>query len=170
MALASAAALAAGIERFSLVNALADGSGYKALVCIFLAGGNDGNNMIIPADSTGYSQYSAIRNSSGLAIAQGSLLPVVPRSIGIPFGLHPSLAAIHPLFDTGNLAVVCNVGPLVEPITKEEYLAGAPRPYQLFSHADQIAQWQSSVSTGPSPTGWGGRIADVYGLTRTDSR
>lgn len=162
--MASAAALAAGIERFSLVNAFADGSGYKALVCIFLAGGNDGNNMIIPSDSTGYAQYSATRNASGLAIAQGSLLPVVPRSIGIPFGLHPSLAAIHPLFDNGNLAVVCNVGPLVEPITKEEYLSGAPRPYQLFSHADQIAQWQSSVSTGPSPTGWGGRIADVYGL------
>jgi uncharacterized protein (DUF1501 family) len=161
--MASAAALAAGIERFSLVNAFADGSGYKALVCIFLAGGNDGNNMIIPADSTGYGQYSAIRNSSGLAIAQGSLLPVVPRSIGIPFGLHPSLAAIHPLFDSGSLAVVCNVGPLVQPITKEDYIAGAPRPYQLFSHADQIAQWQSSVSTGPSPTGWGGRIADVYG-------
>jgi len=162
--MASAAALAAGIERFSLVNAFADGSGYKALVCIFLAGGNDGNNMIIPADSTGYGQYSAIRNASGLAIAEGSLLPVVPRSIGIPFGLHPGLAAIHPLFDAGNLAVVCNVGPLVAPITREDYLSGAPRPYQLFSHADQIAQWQSSVSTGPSPTGWGGRIADVYGV------
>jgi uncharacterized protein (DUF1501 family) len=120
--------------------------------------------MIIPADATGYSQYSAVRNTSGLAIDQGSLLPVVPRSIGIPFGLHPSLAAIHPLFDSGNLAVVCNVGPLIQPLTREDYLAGAPRPYQLFSHADQIAQWQSSVSTGPSPTGWGGRIADVYGV------
>lgn len=163
----SAAALAAGIERFSLIQALAEGSGYKALVCVFLAGGNDGNNMIVPADSTGYSDYASVRNSSGLAIAAGSLLPVVPRSIGIPFGLHPSLADLHPLFDSGNLAVVCNVGPLVEPITREDYFAGAPRPYQLFSHADQIAQWQSSISTGPSPTGWGGRIADLYGSSGT---
>lgn len=159
----SAAALAAGIERFGLVNAMAQGSGYKALVCVFLGGGNDGNNMIIPADTAGYSAYSAVRGTSGLAIAQGSLLQVVPKSIGIPFGLHPSLAALHPLFDSGNLAVVCNVGPLVEPITKETYLSGAPKPYQLFSHSDQIAQWQTSVSTGPSPTGWGGRVADTFG-------
>ena len=159
----SAAALAAGIERFGLINAMAQGSGYKALVCVFLGGGNDGNNMIIPADTAGYSAYSAVRGTSGLAIAQGSLLQVVPKSLGIPFGLHPSLAALHPLFDSGNLAVVCNVGPLVEPITKEAYLSGAPKPYQLFSHSDQIAQWQTSVSTGPSPTGWGGRVADAFG-------
>ena len=159
----SAAALAAGIERFGLINAMAQGSGYKALVCVFLAGGNDGNNMIIPAYTEGYSAYSAVRGTSGLAIAQGSLLPIVPRSLGLTFGLHPSLAALHPLFDSGNLAVVCNVGPLVEPITKEAYLSGAPKPYQLFSHSDQIAQWQSSVSTGPSATGWGGRVADTFG-------
>lgn len=159
----SAAALAAGIERFGLINAMAQGSGYKALVCVFLGGGNDGNNMVIPADTAGYSAYSAVRGTSGLAIAQGSLLQVVPKSLGIPFGLHPSLAALHPLFDSGNLAVVCNVGPLVEPITKETYLSGAPKPYQLFSHSDQIAQWQTSVSTGPSPTGWGGRVADAFG-------
>jgi uncharacterized protein (DUF1501 family) len=146
-----------------LVNAYAQGSGYKALVCVFLAGGNDGNNMVIPADNTGYAAYSSVRSGPGLAIAQGSLLPVVPKSIGVTFGLHPSLAAIHPLFDSGNLAVVCNVGPLVEAITKEDYLSGAPRPYQLFSHSDQIAQWQTSISTGPSGTGWGGRVADSFG-------
>ena len=109
-------------------------------------------------------QYSTVRASSTLAIAQGSLLPITPRSLGAPFGLHPGLAAIHPLFDSGNLAIVCNVGPLVEPISKEEYLSGAPRPYQLFSHSDQIAQWQNSISTGPAATGWGGRIADSIGL------
>ena len=82
----------------------------------------------------------------------------------MPFGLHPGLAAIHPLFDSGNLAVVCNVGPLVEPLTRETYIANvAPRPYQLFSHSDQIAQWQSSISTGQAATGWGGRIADTFG-------
>jgi len=146
-----------------MVHALAQGSGYKALVCVFLAGGNDGNNLVVPADTTGYAAYSAVRSVSGLAIAQGTLLPVVPKSIGTQFGLHPSLAAIHPLFESGNLAVVCNVGPLVEPITKEDYLSGAPRPYQLFSHSDQIAQWQTSISTAPSGTGWGGRLADTFG-------
>src|SRR5688572_12785892 len=161
----TAAALAAGIERFSLVNAMAAGSGYKALVCVFLGGGNDGNNMVVPLDATGYNAYSSTRASSGLAIGQGSLLPITPRSLGMPYGLHPNLAAIHPLFDSGNLAIVCNVGPLVEPLTRESYRSGAPRPYQLFSHSDQIAQWQSSVSTGPSPTGWGGRIADTFGVT-----
>ena len=161
--LGSAAALAAGIDRFGMVNALAQGSGYKALVCVFLAGGNDGNNMIVPADTTGYAAYSSVRNTAGLALAQESLLPIVPKSLGVTFGLHPSLAAIHPLFDTGNLAVVCNVGPLVEPITREKYLSGAPKPYQLFSHLDQVTQWQTAISTGGSPTGWGGRLADTFG-------
>src|SRR5262249_45213581 len=78
------------------------------------------------------------------------------------FGLHPSLASIHPLFAGGKLAVVSNVGPLIQPLSKQEYLTGAPRPYQLFSHSDQIAQWQTSISTGQSATGWGGRVADTF--------
>lgn len=161
--LGTAAALAAGMERFGQIHAFANGTGYKALVCVFLAGGNDGNNMVIPADPAGYAAYAAVRGASGLAIAEASLLPIVPKSIGLPFGLHPSLEALHPLFDSGNLAIVCNIGPLVEPITREDYLSGAPRPYQLFSHADQIAQWQTSISTGPAGTGWGGRLADTFG-------
>ena len=161
----TAAALAAAVERFSLFSARADAAGYKALVCVFLGGGNDGNNMVIPADTTGYGAYSSIRGSSGLAIAQSSLLPITPKTLGVPFGLHPSLAAVHPLFDSGNLAVVCNVGPLVDPLTRETYLSGGPKPFQLFSHSDQIAQWQTSISTGPSGTGWGGRIADTFGIT-----
>jgi len=162
----SAAALAAVVERFSLFSAMAQ-SNYKALVCVFLSGGNDGNNMVIPTDTTGYNAYSTVRSAAGLAIAQGSLLPITPRTINMPFGLHPNLAAIHPLFDSGNLAIVCNVGPLVEPLTRATYLSGAPRPYQLFSHSDQIAQWQTSVSTGQSSTGWGGRIADTFGILPT---
>src|SRR6185369_6077350 len=67
------------------------------------------------------------------------------------------------LWNQQKVSIVCNVGPLVQPLTREAYQAGAPRPYQLFSHSDQIAQWQSSVSTGPSPTGWGGRVADNFG-------
>ena len=158
----SAAALAAGIDRFGLVKAFAQGVDYKALVCIFLGGGNDGNNMVIPLD--GYPAYSAARNSSGLAISEGSLLPISVPSLGATFGMHPNLAAISPLWSEGRLAAVCNVGPLVQPLTKESYLGGAPRPYQLFSHSDQISQWQTSISTGPTPTGWGGRLADTLGV------
>jgi uncharacterized protein (DUF1501 family) len=159
-----AAALASGIERFGLVHAFAQGTTYKALVCVFLGGGNDGNNTVVPLDTVGYGEYSTVRASSGLAIAQANLLPITPKSIGTDYGFHPSLAAVHPLFAGGQLAVVSNVGPLIQPLSKNDYLGGAPRPYQLFSHADQIAQWQTSYSTSPASTGWGGRIADTFGI------
>jgi len=156
----TAAALSSGIERFGLVQALAQGSSYKALVCIFLGGGNDGNNMVVPLD--GYAAYSSVRQASTLAIAENLLLPITPRSLGQTFGLHPSLSAVQPLFAEGKLAIVTNVGPLIQPLSKQDYLGGAQRPYQLFSHSDQIAQWQTSLSTGVSPTGWGGRVADTF--------
>src|ERR1043166_9947489 len=88
----SAAALASGINQFGLINAFAQGTDYKALVCIFLGGGNDGNNMVVPLDAAGYSAYAAVRSAAGLAIAQGNLLPIQPKSVGTEFGLHPSLA------------------------------------------------------------------------------
>src|SRR5215475_5652209 len=132
----SAAALASGIDRFGLVQAYAQGMDYKALVCIFLGGGNDGNNTVVPLDAVGYGAYAAVRASSGLAIAQDSLLPITPKSIGTDFGFHPSLAMVQPLFANGQLAVVSNVGPLIQPLLKSDYLGGSPKPYQLFSHAD----------------------------------
>jgi uncharacterized protein (DUF1501 family) len=156
------AALASGIDRFGLVQAFADGTSYKALVCVFLGGGNDGNNVVVPMDEQGYGAYAAVRSAAGLAIPQSSLLPITPKSLGTSFGLHPSLAAIHPLFEDGRLAILTNVGPLIQPTSKQDYLSNAPRPYQLFSHSDQIAQWQTSVSTTVSPTGWGGRMADTF--------
>ena len=156
----TAAALSSGIERFGLVQAFAQGSSYKALVCIFLGGGNDGNNMVVPLD--GYAAYSSVRQASTLAIAENLLLPITPKSLGQTFGLHPSLSAVQPLFAEGKLAIVTNVGPLIQPLSKQDYLGGAQRPYQLFSHSDQIAQWQTSLSTGVSPTGWGGRVADTF--------
>src|ERR1044072_752629 len=88
------AALACGIDRFGMVQAFAQGTSYKALVCIFLGGGNDGNNMVVPLDAQGYSAYAAVRSAAGLAIAQGNLLPIQPKSVGTEFGLHPSLAAV----------------------------------------------------------------------------
>jgi len=142
-------------------HALAQAAGdYKALVCVFLYGGNDGNNTIIPMDAAGYAQYAAVRTAaSGLQIAQSSLAPIQPASVGTPFGFHPSCAELAALFSQRKLAVMCNVGTLVQPTSKSQYVAGLV-PSSLYSHSDQQTQWQSSVSTGLSATGWGGRIAD----------
>jgi uncharacterized protein (DUF1501 family) len=158
---AGAAAFAAGIDRFALINAFAQGADYRALVCVFLAGGNDGNNMVIPRGTSEYQAYANVRASSALAIPSADLLPISPPSAG-DFGLHPSLAGIRDLWNANRAAVVCNVGPLVQPLTRASYLSGAPRPYQLFSHSDQIAQWQSAIADRVSPTGWGGRTADRF--------
>lgn len=161
-----AATVATGLRRFSLINALAMQSApadYKALVCIFLSGGNDCNNTIIPLDATGYNNYFSARNTAGLAIAQASLLPVtVPSMSNAQFGLHPSLPELRTLYNQQKLAVVSNVGPLVYPMTRAQYQNNSvPKPYQLFSHSDQITQWQTSVSNTRSQTGWGGRTADA---------
>jgi uncharacterized protein (DUF1501 family) len=159
------AALASTVESFGLMDAYAQGAaGYRALVCVFLNGGNDGNNMVVPLDAAGYADYStgSLRGPSGLAIPQASLLPLNPPSqLGRPFGLHPNMPEMKALFDQGSLAVVCNTGPLVEPLTRTTYRNGTGRkPLQLFSHSDQVAQWQTSVADTVSQTGWGGRVAD----------
>jgi uncharacterized protein (DUF1501 family) len=160
---AAAAAATLAIQRFGLINALAQSGGYRALVCVFLFGGNDSNNMIVPVDD--YGAYQAIRGAaSGLNVALDDLLPIDPPSAGAAFGLHPGLAALHPLWHLGRMAAVCNVGPLVEPLTRDQYLTGnAVIPINLFSHSDQQSQWQTCVSTGPSATGWGGRTVDRLG-------
>ena len=157
-----AGAFAAGVERFSVINALAQGTDYRALVCVFLAGGNDGNNMIVPATTTEYNAYAAARSASGLGIARDALLPVTPRTLGSAFGFHPSLTDLQSLWNDQKLSVVCNVGPLVQPLTRADYLGGGPRPYQLFSHSDQIAQWQTAVADRIVQSGWGGRAADRF--------
>jgi uncharacterized protein (DUF1501 family) len=151
------------VERFGLLNALAQASDYRALVCIFLNGGNDSGNMIIPYDD--YATYESARGPSGLAIPQSSLLRtgVVP-TVGVEFGFHPSLTGLHDLWGQGKLAVVCNVGTLVEPTNRDGYRNRTARvPLNLFSHSDQINQWQTSVSDAASPSGWGGRTADKLG-------
>jgi uncharacterized protein (DUF1501 family) len=158
-----AAAVSAGVNRFGLISALAQQSApsdYRALVCIFLNGGNDGNNMLVPLDTTGYNTYSAARSAAGLAIAQGSFLSITPPSINMPFGLHPSLPQLQGLFNQQKLAIVSNVGPLVQPLTRAQYQSGAARPYQLFSHSDQVAQWSTARSDVKIQSGWGGRTAD----------
>jgi uncharacterized protein (DUF1501 family) len=138
-----------------------DTSDYKALICLFLYGGNDANNMIVPHDANGYASYASARGA--LAIPQASLLPLTMlNGDGRDFGLHPNLAELQALFNQGKLGVVTNVGTLVAPVTRAQYLAGgAAVPPQLFSHADQSVQWQTSVPDVISKTGWGGRMADM---------
>ena len=157
-----AAAFVAGVQRFSLINAFAQGLDYRALVCVFLAGGNDGNNLVVPTDPTGYNAYSTVRNASGLAIARDMLLPITLSGGAGEFGLHPSLTALQALWNEGKMSIACNVGPLVQPIDRQQYQSGAPRPYQLFSHSDQIAQWQTAIADRVGQTGWGGRTADRF--------
>jgi uncharacterized protein (DUF1501 family) len=146
-------------ERFGLLQAFAQSTDYKALVCIFLFGGNDSGNMVIPYDN--YASYATTRAVSGLAIPQSSLLQIDVPSIGNRFGFHPSLTGLHALWEDGKAAVVCNVGPLVEPTNRAAYTNGTVRvPFNLFSHSDQQNQWQTAVSSTASGTGWGGRLAD----------
>ena len=137
---------------------------YRALVCLFLFGGNDGNNTVIPYDD--YSTYQQVRGSD-INISRDSLLKIAAPSQGAAFGLHPSLPELQALYNQGTMAVLANVGTLAQRITRAEYLAGAPTPDNLFSHADQQGQWQSSVVTTGDPagqTGWGGRTADATAL------
>lgn len=172
-------------DRHKREDLLAPSSDYKALVCLYFAGGNDGNNMVIPIhdDTTisNYTAYNNARNTQGLALARSNdgtgrpiVLPItVPRLGGLAYGMHPNLGpltqngttiindGIHGLWGQGKLAIVTNVGNLVRPLTKAQFLNPAfQKPYQLYSHSDQIAQSQTSISNTQSITGWGGRISD----------
>lgn len=138
------------------------GSGYKALVCIFLYGGNDNGNTLIPYDSTGYAGYQAQRGSLALGrdtLTATALAPQLPG--GRQFALAPSLAPLKTLFDNQRLAIQLNVGPLIRPTTLSDYNARAvPLPPRLFSHNDQQSVWQSSAAEG-SVRGWGGAMGDL---------
>ncbi len=178
------AAIATQVQHFGMMSVLAqtvDDSytpsvpgDYRALVCIFMQGGNDGNNTIIPnhgdASLSNYSAYSNARSASGLAIGQNALLPIaVPRMNNLSYGLNPNLGTvtgginngIHELWAQGKMAIATNVGTLVRPTTRTQYQTNAvPKPFQLFSHSDQVSQYQSGRSDQNSFTGWGGRISD----------
>jgi uncharacterized protein (DUF1501 family) len=151
---------AASFGRLGLVNALAQGSqDYKALVCVFLFGGNDANNLIVPLGSGDYANYANIR--AGLAIPQGQLLPVTPRSLGVPYGFHPKLGEVQAMFNQGQLALLANAGTLVQPTTRDQYQKGqAAVPQNLYSHADQQQQMQTATLNTFADVGWGGKLAD----------
>ena len=132
---------------------------YKALVCIFLYGGNDGNNMLVPTDAQRYGQYAGVRKA--LALPQASLLGLGNSG----FGLHPAMSALQGAWGAGKLAPVFNVGPLAVPLTKAQYRAAPANspliPDSLFSHSDQQALWETGTASALTRTGWGGRTADA---------
>ncbi len=134
---------------------------YKALVCLYLQGGNDGSNLIIPSDAASYAAYAKTR--SLLAVDQSKLLPIAARkySDGRTYSLHPSVPELQRLFGQGKMALLANVGTLVQPTTLNQYKSGLGLPPQLFAHNEQSTQWQSSVPDRPFQTGWGGRLADL---------
>jgi len=148
----------AGFRPFGMMNALAATTPeYKALVCIFLFGGNDSNNVLIPFDSKGYANYAKLRGA--LALPQSSLLQLGPSP---NFAINPALPDIQSLYNSGNAAFVANTGPLVQPLTVAQYQQGVlPQPTNLFSHPDQQLEWQNTEQSGNVQTGWAGRIADA---------
>ena len=150
---------------------------YKAIVCLYLAGGNDSSNMVLATDTPSWTGYQSARNIGGaasIALPLSSLLPIVPitpkvDTVGIrAFALHPSMAPLQALFDAGRAAVVANVGSLIEPIAdKVAYRNNAIRkPANLFSHSDQTTQWHSTDPAKPI-YGWGGRMGDMLKASNT---
>ncbi len=141
---------------------------YKALVCLFLSGGNDSFNMLAPR-GVAWQEYADVRQS--IALPESQLLPIHPTADpGRPLGLHPALTGLRDLFESGDLAFVANVGTLVENVTKNQYNAGQNLPLGLFSHSDQIEQWQTSIPDNRSGIGWGGRMADLLKSMNAENR
>jgi len=143
---------------------------YKALVCVFMFGGNDSFNMVVPRSNAEYDLYAASRQN--LAIDQTALLAINPLTPdGAQYGLHPSMTGMKSLFESGRLAVLSNVGPLIEPTTKDQFLGNSVMlPPQLFSHNDQQDQWHSLKGRETGNTGWAGRVADLIRTNVADQQ
>ena len=155
---AAGAALVGGLSKFGLVSAMAQGgTDYKALVCIFLFGGNDANNLIVPIDSR-YTAYQQAR--ANIALPQNQLLPLQSGGQAI-YGFHPNMPELQGFFNNQkNLAVLTNVGTLVQPTTQAQYKQYTNLPSNLYSHSDQQDQWQSAQLSGAQTAGWAGKVAD----------
>lgn len=178
-----AASYAMGLAGIGEAAAFQSGGGYKALVCVFLLGGNDHANTLIPYDQTNYNRYSTIRGGTGaqggIALPRASLAPTVLRqpdtqvlTDDMQLALAPTMPRMAARFGQGVLAPVLNVGPLIVPLTRAQYDSGDntrfPRPTKLFSHNDQQSTWQSSAPEG-SITGWGGRMGDLAQSSNTNT-
>jgi uncharacterized protein (DUF1501 family) len=150
--------------------AQAAGSDYKALVCIFMLGGNDGHNTLVPLAPAAYATYKAGRGALSLPDPNTTLIPIATPG-GASYGLNGGLAAIAPQWGQGKLAILANVGMLAQPTTRAQYLAGTAKlPTQLFSHSDQMVQMQAGDANGSGGTGWAGRGADAVQALNGSSR
>lgn len=178
----AASGYAMGLAGLSDAAAFDNTGGYKALVCVFLLGGNDHANTIIPFDATNYARYSSIRgglpDDGGIAIAREPLASQVLNPIeaqtltdDMQLALAPTMPRLKARFDQGVMAPLLNVGPLIVPLTRQQYDSNSssfPRPAKLFSHNDQQSTWQSGSPEG-SVSGWGGRIGDLAASSNTNS-
>ena len=171
LTLAGGSAAPFALNLAAMGNAAAQSSGdYKAMVCLFLNGGNDAFNMVLPTDTGSWNEYLRVRNTGGNDSIHlpgvndtGGVLPIVPATAqaGRSFALHPGLGPLKELFDGGRAAVVANVGTLIQPTTLAQYKArSVALPAKLFSHNDQQSTWQSGQPEGAS-VGWGGRLGDL---------
>jgi len=161
------------------VAAMAQTSGsstdYRALVCIFLSGGNDGHGTVIATDPASFNAFTTARSGApGLAYSMNTLLPISPLTpqSGRTFALNPYLSGVQNLFNAGRAAIIANTGTLVAPVTKAQIQANSvPLPASLYSHFDQTAAWQAISATGGSAvhTGWGGAMADLIASMNTNS-
>ncbi|MEM1053159.1 MAG: DUF1501 domain-containing protein [Pseudomonadota bacterium] len=179
----SASGYAMGLAGLSDAAAFDSSGGYKALVCVFLLGGNDHANTLIPFDSVNYNRYSSIRGglpaNGGIAIGRDALSgqvlnPLEEQTLtdDMQLALAPTMPRLKARFDQGIMAPLLNVGPLIAPLTRQQYdsddIARFPRPAKLFSHNDQQSTWQSGSPEG-SVSGWGGRIGDLAASSNTNS-
>jgi len=181
-----AAGVPLALNLATMGSAVAQTADYKAIVCLFLYGGNDASNMVLPTDTTSWSAYTTVRSqgtdpialrpvgtapdptvAAGSPAALGGVLPIVPNFTAFTvnntrtFALHPAMAEAKALFDQGRMAVIANAGPLIAPMTKAQYQNNSvPRPPKLFSHNDQQSTWQALKPEG-ARVGWGGRLGDL---------
>ena len=139
----------------------ADTSGsYKALVCLFMNGGSDSHNWVVPIDATGYAAYSAARPELAWPLDRLQPITTSGQASGRSFSMPVDLAPLRKWYESGQAAIVPNVGPLVRPVTKADLVAGRNLPSKLFSHNDQASTWQSLSPEG-ARSGWGGRMGDI---------
>src|SRR5271156_6545905 len=148
---------------------------YRALVCVFLSGGNDGHGTVIATDPTSFNAFTTARSGApGLAYTQNQLLPITlntPQS-GRTFALNPYLTGVQNLYNAGRAAIIANTGTLVAPTTKAQIQANSvPLPASLYSHFDQTAAWQAITANGGSAVheGWGGAMADLIATMNSNS-
>jgi len=150
---------AASIANSSVIG----GDDYKALVCILLSGGSDSHNMLIPREQNLYNDYQRTRAAVAIPRSEIGVLN------GTDYGVHPSMGAIRNLFNDGKLSFIANIGTLIQPMAKDEVWQNEQLlPLGLFSHSDQVQQWQTSLPNSRSSIGWGGRIADMMSSLNTN--